>query len=128
MREISVGTSRPNGVMRTNRTTAPTAAQLTSRQTPCSSLTQPRSARGTAVARGPEPIRKRWRRSRVTPMSGARTMPNWGLTSAATTANPTAASEKPSIRKAMATSMTSAPTASIWPQSAESYQVTGLKR
>ena len=61
-------------------------------------------------------------------MSGARTMPNWGLIRAATTANPTAASEKPSMRKAMATSMTSAPTASIWPHSAESYQVTGLNR
>ena len=61
-------------------------------------------------------------------MSGARTMPNCGLTSAATTAKPTAASELPSMRKAMATSMTSAPTASVWPHSAESYQVTGLKQ
>ena len=65
---------------------------------------------------------------RTMPTSGSSTMPNCGLIRAATTARAEAPSELPRTRAATVSSTIRAPKASVWPQIAESYQVTGLNR
>ncbi len=62
------------------------------------------------------------------PTTGNSTMPNCGLMSAASTASPAAPSELPRTRAATVIRTMSAPNASVWPQIAESYQLTGLNR
>ena len=81
-----------------------------------------------AVVRLLDPGRNRWRRSSTMPTSGSSTTPNWGLISAASTASPAAPSELPRMSAADREQHDSAPKASVWPQIAESYQVTGLNR
>ena len=92
--------------------------------------TQPRRRCGRRSAGGgsdPDPGSKRWRFSRTTPTSGMSTTPNCGLTIAAIDRQRAAPSALPRISAATPSRMTSAPAASVWPHSAESYQVTGLK-
>ena len=59
---------------------------------------------------------------------GTRTTPYCGLARPASTVIAVAASSWPSMSRATVARDRSAPNASTWPQIAESYQVTGLKR
>ena len=114
-------------------TTAPTSPDETSLTHPCLRVNQPpRRASSAPVQRpsggtGASDGRSRCRPTRTAPTT-ASPIAYWGFVTAARAATATAGSLQPSINRRTAPSSRSAPTASTWPQTAESYQVTGMKR